>query len=175
MKAVAALGLFLLLVACDQNMNEQKKLPPYRSSHLFDGLAMLTPVPGTVARDALPQSAPQPSAITAALVARGKDRFDIYCTPCHGRVGDGQGMIVQRGFPAPPSFHTDALRTAPASHFYDVITNGYGAMYSYAARVAPADRWAIVAYIRALQASQHAAVASLSTEDRQKLAAEAGR
>jgi mono/diheme cytochrome c family protein len=174
MKAIVALGLLLLLVACDENMNEQKKLPPYRSSSLFGGLAMLTPVPGTVARDALPQSAPQPPTITPALVARGKERFEIYCTPCHGRVGNGQGMIVQRGFPAPPSFHIDRLRAAPASHFYDVITNGHGAMYSYAARVAPADRWAIVAYIRALQMSQHAAVAALSPAEKQALTQEAG-
>src|ERR1700748_371238 len=124
MKAIALFGLLLLLVACDQNMNQQKKLPPYRASSLFGGLAMLMPVPGTVARDAQPDTAPQPSAITAELVARSKDRFEIYCTPCHGRIGDGQGMVVQRGFPAPPSFHTDRLRAAPASHFYDVITNG---------------------------------------------------
>jgi mono/diheme cytochrome c family protein len=174
MKAVVALGLLLLLVACDENMNQQKKLPPYRASGLFGGLAMLTPVPGTVARDAQPDSAPQPSTITADLLARGKDRFEIYCTPCHGRVGDGQGMVVQRGFPAPPSFHIDRLRAAPASHFYDVITNGYGAMYSYAARVAPPDRWAIVTYIRALQMSQDAAVASLSPAERQALTQEAG-
>jgi mono/diheme cytochrome c family protein len=173
MRAIAVLGLLLLLVACDENMNQQKKLPPYRASSLFGGLAMLSPVPGTVARDGLPDSAPQPPTITAALVARGKDRFEIYCTPCHSRIGDGKGMVVQRGFPAPPSFHSDRLRAAPASHFYDVITNGYGAMYSYAARVAPADRWAIVAYIRALQMSQHMAVASLSPEERQALTQEA--
>jgi mono/diheme cytochrome c family protein len=174
MRRAAALALLLSLVACNQNMDEQKKLPPYRASDLFGGLAMLLPVPGTVARDAEPESAPQPPAITASLLARGRDRFDIYCTPCHGRIGNGQGMVVQRGFPAPPSFHTDRLRAAPAQHFYDVITNGHGAMYSYAARVAPADRWAIIAYIRALQASQHEAVASLPPEQRQALIKEAG-
>lgn len=174
MKRVVALALLLSLVACNQNMNEQKKLPPYRASELFGGLAMLLPVPGTVARDGEPESAPQPPMITAALLARGQDRFDIYCTPCHGRVGDGEGMVVQRGFPQPPSFHTDRLRAAPAQHFYDVISNGYGAMYSYAARVPPADRWAIIAYIRALQASQHEALASLSPEQRQALTHEAG-
>jgi mono/diheme cytochrome c family protein len=174
MRVLLAIALVLVLGSCDQNMSDQKKLPPYRPSSLFDGLAMLTPVPGTVARDALPDSAPQPPAITADLLARGKDRFQIYCTPCHGAVGNGQGMVVQRGFPAPPSFHIDRLRTAPASHFYDVITNGYGAMYSYGARVAPADRWAIVAYIRALQASQHAAVASLPDAARATLNKEAG-
>jgi mono/diheme cytochrome c family protein len=174
MKRAIIIGLVLLLASCGENMNEQKKLPPYRASSLFEGLAMLTPVPGTIARDALPDSAPQPPVITAELVARGKSRFEIYCTPCHGRIGDGQGMVVQRGFPAPPSFHNDNLRAAPASHFYDVITNGHGVMYSYAARVAPADRWAIVAYIRALQTSQYAAVTSLSSEDRQALTKEAG-
>jgi mono/diheme cytochrome c family protein len=175
MKRALAIGLVLLLASCGENMNEQKKLPPYRASDLLRGLAMLTPVPGTVARDGLPDSAPQPPVITAELVARGQNRFEIYCTPCHGRVGDGEGMVVQRGFPAPPSFHSDRLRAAPASHFYDVITNGYGAMYSYAARVGPADRWAIAAYIRALQLSQHMAVASLSPADRQALTPEGGR
>lgn len=110
-----------------------------------------------------PYSNPLP--ITAALLARGRNRFNIYCAPCHSRVGDGDGMIVRRGFPAPPSYHTEKLRNAPDSHFYQVITNGYGAMYSYAGRIAPADRWAIVAYIRALQLSQHAPVSALTQQD----------
>jgi mono/diheme cytochrome c family protein len=107
-----------------------------------------------------------PLPITPQLLARGRQRFDIYCAPCHSRAGDGDGMIARRGFPHPPSFHTDALRKAPDSHFYDVITNGYGgAMYSYADRVSPHDRWAIVAYIRALQLSQHAPAADLGEQD----------
>ena len=110
-----------------------------------------------------------PLPITPQLLGRGQERFDIYCAPCHSRAGDGDGMIARRGFPDPPSFHTDALRNAPDSHFYDVITNGYGAMFPYAARVAPHDRWAIVAYIRALQLSQHAPVSDLSARDLQKL------
>ncbi len=97
--------------------------------------------------------------VTRQSLARGRERFNIYCAVCHGATGDGNGMIVQRGFPQPPSFHDQRLRDAPAGHFVDVITNGYGVMYSYASRVAPEDRWAIAAYIRALQLSQHAASA----------------
>jgi mono/diheme cytochrome c family protein len=110
-----------------------------------------------------------PLPITPALLARGRERFDINCAPCHSTVGDGDGMIVRRGFPSPPSYHTDRLRNAPDSHFYQVISNGYGAMYPYADRIAPADRWAIVAYIRALQLSQHLPASELSAGDRAKL------
>ncbi len=106
---------------------------------------------------------------TAALLQRGRERFDIYCAPCHGRSGYGDGMVVRRGFPAPPSYHTDALRHAPDSHFYQVITHGYGVMYPYAARVSPRDRWAIVAYIRALQLSQHAPRDVLTAQDLARL------
>jgi mono/diheme cytochrome c family protein len=106
-----------------------------------------------------------PLPVTDALLARGRDRFNIFCAPCHSRAGDGEGMIAQRGFPAPPSFHIDRLRRAPDSHFYQVITDGYGVMYPYADRVTPQDRWAIVAYIRALQLSQHAPVAALGAQD----------
>ena len=104
-----------------------------------------------------------------ALLEHGQERFEIYCAPCHSRVGDGQGMIVQRGFPAPPSYYIERLRKAPIEHFYDVITNGYGAMYSYADRVAPEDRWAITAYIRALQASSSAQIADVPSDKRQAL------
>jgi mono/diheme cytochrome c family protein len=107
--------------------------------------------------------------VTLALLQRGQERFRIYCTPCHSELGDGQGMIVQRGFPPPPSYHIDRLRRAPPQHFYDVITNGHGAMYSFAERVQPADRWAIAAYIKALQLSQHANVADLSPEQKRAL------
>jgi mono/diheme cytochrome c family protein len=111
-----------------------------------------------------------PLPITPQLLHRGQQRFDIYCAPCHSRAGDGDGMIARRGFPHPPSYHTDALRNAPDSHFYDVITNGYGAMFPYADRVAPQDRWAIVAYIRALQLSQHAPASELDAQDLARLA-----
>jgi mono/diheme cytochrome c family protein len=97
-----------------------------------------------------------PYPITMRLLARGRERFDIYCAPCHSRLGDGDGRIARRGFPHPPSYHIDRLRNAPDRHFYDVMTNGYGVMYPYRDRVAPEDRWAIVAYIRALQLSQDA-------------------
>ena len=109
--------------------------------------------------------------ITRELLARGRDRFDIFCSPCHSAAGDGDGMVVRRGFPHPPSFHTDRLRAASDAHFYAVISNGYGAMYSYATRVEPADRLAIIAYIRALQLSQHAPLGRLGEEDRVRLPA----
>jgi mono/diheme cytochrome c family protein len=102
--------------------------------------------------------------MTQAVLARGRDRFDIYCAPCHSVVGDGDGMVARRGFPHPPSYHTDRLRKAPDEHFFDVITRGYGAMYPYADRLDPSDRWAVVAYIRALQLSQHATLADVPPE-----------
>ena len=111
--------------------------------------------------------------ITPQLLARGRERFDIFCSPCHSVAGDGDGMVARRGFPHPPSFHTDRLRNATDAHFYAVISNGYGAMYSYATRVEPPDRLAIIAYIRALQLSQHAPVARLSDQDRARLPATA--
>ncbi len=110
-----------------------------------------------------PVSAPP---VTLALLQRGQERFRIDCTPCHSELGDGRGMVVQRGFPAPPSYHSDRLRAAPVQHFYDVITNGYGAMYSFADRVRPEDRWAIAAYIRALQQSQNATLADVPPDRR---------
>lgn len=110
-----------------------------------------------------------PVPVTHQLLVRGKERYNIYCSPCHGVTGDGQGMIVQRGFPVPPSFHEDRLRQVADGHFYDVITNGFGVMYSYASRIPPDDRWAIAAYIRALQLSQNAPAQSLSPQERTKL------
>jgi mono/diheme cytochrome c family protein len=104
--------------------------------------------------------------ITLALLERGQERFRIFCTPCHSELGDGHGMVVQRGFPPPPSYHTERLRKAPIQHFYDVMTRGYGAMYPFADRVQPRDRWAIAAYIRALQRSQDAAAADVPPERR---------
>jgi mono/diheme cytochrome c family protein len=165
--AGTALLALIALAACDNMANQPKRLPyeAYRGEHTTS--VDRAPPPGTVARDYEPPPPAPP--ITAALLARGQQRFDIYCAPCHSRVGDGKGMVVRRGFPSPPSYFIDRLLHAPSQHFYDVITHGYGAMYSYATRVAPADRWAIVAYIRALQASQHAEVAELTPEERQHL------
>jgi mono/diheme cytochrome c family protein len=116
-----------------------------------------------------------PLPVTMALLRRGQERFDIYCAPCHGRAGNGDGMIVRRGFPAPPSYHTGHLRSAPDSHFYQVISGGYGVMYPYADRIDPHDRWAIVAYIRALQLSQHAPRDRLTAQDVARLSAAAAR
>ena len=110
-----------------------------------------------------------PMIVTAEVLQRGQERFEIYCAPCHGRTGDGNGMIVQRGFPRPPSYHIDRLRQAPIGHFFNVMTQGYGVMYSYAGRVKPGDRWAIAAYIRALQLSQNATLAEVPVTNRAQL------
>ncbi len=104
-----------------------------------------------------------PFAVTADVLARGQERYNIYCVPCHSQLGDGNGMIVQRGFRRPPSFHTDRLRKAPLGYFFDVMTNGFGAMTDYASQIAPRDRWSIVVYIRALQLSQAATIADVPT------------
>ncbi len=161
MKA-ASLGLAvsLALAGCD-DMSVQPKQKAYSP---LVGPAQVPP--GIVEFGSKPAGAPP---VTLALLERGQERFRIYCTPCHSELGDGQGMIVQRGFPPPPSYHTEALRQAPVQHFFDVITNGHGIMYSYAERVQPADRWAIAAYIRALQRSQNAKVADLPPNDRESL------
>ena len=113
-----------------------------------------------------------PVSVTRELLERGRDRFHIFCTPCHGRLGTGDGMVVERVFRAPPSYHIDRLRTAPPGHFFDVITNGFGAMYPYGYRVPIADRWAIVAYIRALQLSRQGTINDVPSAERQKLMSE---
>ncbi|HTS20968.1 MAG TPA: cytochrome c [Casimicrobiaceae bacterium] len=145
-------------------------------------LGAIEPPPATSALDAIRDELRTPAAtvtagaslemppITPQLLARGRERFDIFCSPCHSIVGDGDGMVARRGFPHPPSFHTDRLRAASDAHFYAVISDGYGAMYPYATRVPPSDRLAIIAYIRALQLSQHAPLARLGDEDRLRLA-----
>jgi hypothetical protein len=128
------------------------------------------PLGGSATIDAAQPMPANPFSVTMPVLRRGEERYNIYCSPCHGGSGDGAGMIAQRGFPAPPSFHTDKLRNAPDGHFYRVITNGYGVMYPYADRIVPADRWAIVAYIRALQLSQHAPRDNLQPQDLESLA-----
>ena len=110
-----------------------------------------------------------PFPITAEVLDRGETNYNIFCSVCHDRLGTGDGMIVRRGYRKPPSYHTDRLRRAPAGYFFDVITNGFGAMPDYAAQIIPADRWAIVAYIRALQLSQNAALADVPAEKRAEL------
>jgi mono/diheme cytochrome c family protein len=172
-RLVPLLGLLALLAACGQySMANQKKYEAYEEADLFpDDSAMQEPVPGTIWRGELAERAmlDHRPPMTMALLRRGQERFDIFCSPCHGRAGDGQGVIVQRGFPQPPSYYNAELLKAPAEHFLDVIQNGHGIMYSYAARVPPADRWAIAAYIRALQQSQHALGAELPDDVRKSL------
>ena len=169
-KALAICLVFsALLLGCRQDMHVQPRYEPEDPSTFFaDGRSERPPVEGAVARGhlrtdellytgkingAVADLFPFP--ITAADLSRGRERYNIYCSPCHDYTGGGNGMIVQRGFPAPPSFHIERLRQAPAGHFFEVITDGLGLMYSYASRVSPEDRWRIAAYIRALQLSQH--------------------
>lgn len=167
MSRTLAISLTATLAACD-NMANQPKLNPYELPYGSQARWPATPPLHTIARDE-PLRPPGPPPVTVALLERGQQRFNIYCAPCHGRFGDGNGMIVQRGFPQPPSYYSDALRNAPNQLFYDVITHGYGVMFSYADRVVPADRWAIVAYIRALQASTDATVADVPPDKRSAL------
>ena len=168
---LAILAASLSLGGCKRaNMYSQAKSDNWDRSNFFpDGQSMRLPVAGTVPRAEPHLPVPQPSVITAEMVERGHERFNIFCTPCHGRAGDGQGMIVQRGFPQPPDFASAEMRRISAQTIYDTITYGRGAMYSHADRVAPPDRWAIAAYIRALQLSRGVAVASLSPDERAKL------
>lgn len=164
---IAIAGLLVSLAACD-NMANQPKLNPYELPYGSQVRWPVKPPPHTVARDE-PLKPPSAPPVTLALLERGRARFDINCAPCHGRTGDGNGMIVQRGFPHPPSYFIDRLRNVPTQHFYDVITYGYGIMYSYADRVEPADRWAIAAYIRALQASATASISDVPADKRGEL------
>ncbi|MGB6537120.1 MAG: cytochrome c [Xanthobacteraceae bacterium] len=158
-----AVALALPLAACGLSMTQQRKYTTYAPSHLWPDGTSARPLPdhviaqGAVARGQ--QTKPPP--VTQALLERGRERFNVYCSPCHGLAGDGDGIIVAHGFPAPPSYHISRLLAAPAQHFYDVITDGYGVMYSYADRVDPHDRWAIAAYIRALQLARHATIAQV--------------
>ena len=157
MRLGAAFLLALALVGC-RNMVQQPRYDEYEASPLYpDRMAMQHPPEGTVAQD-LPQqiAAAQRPPLTRALLERGRERFGIYCTPCHAYDGSGNGVVPARGFPHPPDFRSARLKAAPVSHFYDVMTNGYGVMYPYADRVPPRDRWAIAAYIRVLQQASEA-------------------
>jgi mono/diheme cytochrome c family protein len=164
-------------------MHDQPKYVPLRQSTFFGDERSARPVvAGTVARGQLhddsllytgkvhnADATMFPFPVDAKVMARGRERFDIYCSPCHGRTGQGDGMVVRRGYRRPPSIHIDRLRDAPPGHFFDVITNGFGAMPDYASQIEAEDRWAIVAYIRALQLSEHATLADVPTVDRSKL------
>ena len=184
---LSALGMaasLALVVGCRQDMQDQPRYKPLAASRFWDDGASARPlVENTVARGhldddvefytgktasgTLVEALPLP--FTPQLLRRGQERFNIYCSPCHDRVGSGRGMVVRRGFKAPPSYHVDRLRQAPVGHFFDVMTNGFGAMPDYRAQVEPADRWAIVAYIRALQWSQQATLADVPPEEAAKL------
>jgi mono/diheme cytochrome c family protein len=169
-------------------MYDQPKYKPLAASEFFSDRRASRPlVEGTVARGFLDSSgarragalpgAPGPEAtlsmlpvpLTRELLARGRERYEIFCTPCHDRTGGGEGMVVRRGYRPPPSLHVDRLRDAPVGHFYDVMTRGLGAMPDYAQQIAPDDRWAIAAYVKALQLSQRAVIDDLPPEERSKL------
>src|SRR4051794_19853848 len=171
----------VLTVGCRRDMFNQPTGKPLARSEFFQDNQMASRplVQNTVARGQLNEDkifftgkkgtnlvTALPVALNRELLERGRERFEIYCSMCHGRTGEGNGMIVQRGFPPPPSYHIDRLREAPVGHFFDVITHGYGIMYSYAERVDVPDRWAIAAYIRALQLSQNIRVADLAPDER---------
>jgi mono/diheme cytochrome c family protein len=160
----------LLLSACDDavlNMRDQPRQERYEGSEFFHGSSARPRVPGTVARD---ESGPEPRPeLTLALLERGRERFDIYCSVCHGRTGDGHGMVVQRGFPQPPSLHDETIVDRPDEHYFNVMTNGLGKMPSYSNQVNEHDRWAIAAYIRALQVSRTATLDDVPPEQRPAL------
>lgn len=189
LRSVLAILLLLgVVVGCNQNMTfqlmgTQPKYLPLAPADLFpDGQSARPMVPDTVARghlqdDVLLYTGKQenkdstvfPFPVTHQVLLRGQERFNIFCSPCHGRTGMGNGLVVQRGFKAPPSLHDDRLRVAPVGHFFDVITNGFGAMPSYATQIPVTDRWAIIAYIRALQLSEHATIDAVPPDQRSKL------
>jgi mono/diheme cytochrome c family protein len=182
-RALAVGGLLLLSAACRQDMHDQPSYSALEESTFFaDGQASRPLVEGTVAvgqlnEDALLHTGKEgdenatvfPFPVTEEVMARGQERFNIYCSPCHGRTGQGDGMIVRRGYRRPPPLADDRLREQPPGHFFDVITNGFGAMPDYAAQIRAADRWAIVAYVRALQLSAHATLDEVPAAERSKL------
>ena len=176
--------LAVTLPGCRQDMHDQPRHEPLEASTLFaDGRSSRPLVEGTVARGQLRDDrelytgldaegqfvTDLPTPVTLELLERGQSRFNAFCSPCHGRRGDGGGMVVQRGFKQPQSFHQDRLRNTPVGYYYDVITRGFGEMSSYAAQLSPRDRWAIVAYIGALQVSRNVPVATLDADERQQL------
>ena len=175
------LGL-ALLTGCEDDMSAQPRFDPLEPGPLFaDGRSARPQLPGTVHRDQvldpvlntgardgrLVDALPQP--VSRELLLRGQERFTVYCTPCHSPLGDGDGMVVRRGFRRPPSLHEERLRLAPVGHFFDVMTNGFAVMPRFSYLLSPRDRWAIAAYIRVLQHSQHAALSDVPPPQRQAL------
>jgi mono/diheme cytochrome c family protein len=183
LRVIALLAMSVGLAACRQDMHDAPRYEALEASAFFgDGGSARTLVANTVPRGFLREDEllntgkvggqladmfPMP--VTAEVMARGQERFNVFCSPCHGRTGVGNGMIVQRGFRQPPSYHEPRLREAPAGYFFDVMTNGFGAMQDYSTQVPVADRWAIAAYIRALQLSQGATVADVPADRRADL------
>jgi mono/diheme cytochrome c family protein len=187
-RTLAAVCLLVAAAGCRQDMHNTPVGQPLRESMFFKNGSTARPlVEDTVARGTLQDDAAfftgkngvadanaLPFTLTADVLDRGEQRFNIYCSPCHGLTGAGDGMIVRRGYRQPPSYHTDRLQQMALGHFYDVITNGFGAMPDYKAQISPRDRWAIAAYVRVLQLSQHTNAAELTPEERQKLSQPAG-
>ena len=178
------LAVALTTGACRQDMHDQAKFEPLEESSFFDnGMSSRPPVEGTIAREMPPEKTAfhtgrtpndefvteLPVALDRDLLERGHSRFDAFCSPCHGRTGNGLGMIVQRGFKQPTSFHDPRLRESPVGYYFDVMSNGFGQMSSYASQIPTQDRWAIAAYISALQLSQNIPVDSLSAEEQRQL------
>jgi len=175
LRTVLGLLALAILVGCRNDMHDQPRFKPLAKSDFFaDMRASRAPVENTVARGQLMEDTyfytgkigsnpgdymPAEVPVNQATLERGRERFDIYCAPCHSRLGDGNGMVPQRGYRHPPSYHQERLRKAPLGYFFDVMTNGFGAMPDYAMQITPEDRWKIVAYIRALQLSQNATAA----------------
>lgn len=185
-RAILVAAVCLLLVACRQDMHDAPRYDPLEASTFFaNGAASRLPVANTVARGQLNEdrhlfegvvdgrpAETFPMPVTAEVMARGQERFNVFCSPCHGRTGQGNGMIVQRGFRQPPSFHDQRLVEAPVGYYFDVITNGFGAMQDYRSQVPVADRWAIAAYIRALQAARRGTIDDVPAEQRGALEAQ---
>ena len=180
-------AVLLAALGCRQDMHDQPKFKPLAQNDFYaDQRAARPAVAGTIARGQLRDDSPLytgkadgkfvellPVPLTAALLDRGRERFTIYCTPCHGQTGRGDGMVVRRGYRRPVSFHTDRLRGERVGYYYDVMTNGFGAMPDYATQISVKDRWAIAAYVRALQLSQFMNAAELDPEARKQIGAAA--
>jgi mono/diheme cytochrome c family protein len=174
-----AIASLVAVSGCRQDMHNQPKYRPLRGTTFFaDGASARPLVEGTIARGTLHEDEAfftgkvgnatvkeLPFPVDAAVLDRGQERYNIYCTPCHDVTGNGKGLVVQRGYRQPPSFHEDRLRNADAGHFFDTMTNGFGAMPDYRMQLSARDRWSVVAYIRALQLSQHAATADVPGGD----------